>query len=668
MNADDLLSFLQWLIRHEPRLNSVDQWSSGKPEDGAWRLVALGKVWSDKDSQPSIDDAGLPPSTAPPPPSTPKRPPLAPQPGTVARKAPPPPPAAAAAGSMPPPPPRGEKQPKPKSKNGPTPPPKRRQKDDDTMDEDAFDRAQAERARADAATQERIAEEQRLVAIQQQTLIDEQRALQARKDAEIAEQQKRYAQLSQQLNAMTQQALAPLDQDKFNREKPQRDAIRNEIIKIKQWLAATTGDILPSPQYSPQMPPPQQQAFPAQPVPPPQMVAGAPGGQPPPGGGGGDVEMQEQPPTQPPADGGRERDKDRGKKKDAPSGGAPPPPPPPPPPDGGGDGGDGKPPPSPKDKKPSPKASKRGEAPGHQLFQQIYGVKISRAEYQSTILPNLRKQYLFATKAMGEERELNPTKRSDFIWLRIAFPDFRDKPTRDNMTEGLPRELSKFIDSVDYESLYRYLDVDSKDESYFVDQLIPKIKKLWDIIVMLVHHPKQMPGEGKRYDERLGWAVGEFNKWLEGKKATPNGLIEWLAEKSGDVGLDELLNKSVDDIRRQLIEDGTLVEPQEDPATQAAPAADPPDGADVPALAPVPEPEPVQNGLLTAAKFSEYSTFIDNNYNKYKSALRSQANYDIFDRASDLGARMKAAQRAALVDGTDPQRKFQQHLRRLIVT
>eukprot|EP00663_Eupelagonemidae_sp_cell21sb_P005878 gene5878-biopygen2023 len=249
MNTDDLLSFLQWLIRHEPRLNSVDQWSSGKPEDGAWRLVALGKVWSDKDSQPSIDDAGLPPSTAPPPPSTPKNipKPTGQEPGTVAKKKPPAPPAAAAAAAMPPPAPRGQKQQKPKSKNGPTPPPKRRQKDDDTMDEDAFDRAQAERARADAATQERIAEEQRLEAVRQQRMMEEQRAKQAQEAAQIAEQQKRYAQLSQQLNAVTQQALAPFDQEKFNREKPQRDAIRNEIIKIKQWLAATTGDILPVP-------------------------------------------------------------------------------------------------------------------------------------------------------------------------------------------------------------------------------------------------------------------------------------------------------------------------------------------------------------------------------------------------------------------------------------
>lgn len=75
-------------------------------------------------------------------------------------------------------------------------------------------------------------------------------------------------------------------------------------------------------------------------------------------------------------------------------------------------------------------------------------------------------------------------------------------------------------------------------------------------------------------------------------------------------------------------------------------------------------PEP-SNNLVTAAIFSDYSFFINNNISKYSSALKSHANYDIFAVSNDIPARMKAVYRSSLVD--DSGDKFQRLLKKIVV-
>ncbi len=81
------------------------------------------------------------------------------------------------------------------------------------------------------------------------------------------------------------------------------------------------------------------------------------------------------------------------------------------------------------------------------------------------------------------------------------------------------------------------------------------------------------------------------------------------------------------------------------------------------ALAPDIKP---QNNLATAAVYSEYQNFIRMHYAKYQKAISRQTQYDIFSRAEDIGARMKAVERASLVDGQSPDMKFQNWRKRII--
>ena len=107
-----------------------------------------------------------------------------------------------------------------------------------------------------------------------------------------------------------------------------------------------------------------------------------------------------------------------------------------------------------------------------------------------------------------------------------------------------------------------------------------------------------------------------------------------------------------------------LGEKEDDAAETESDTSDEAGGAPLPD---VDEPEP-QNNLVTAAKFDYgYSDFMSNHYSKYSKALSKQQTYDIFARANDTAARLKAADRSSLVDGTSPDIKFSNLLKKIIV-
>ena len=134
------------------------------------------------------------------------------------------------------------------------------------------------------------------------------------------------------------------------------------------------------------------------------------------------------------------------------------------------------------------------------------------------------------------------------------------------------------------------------------------------------------------------------------------------------VDMDEF---DIDDVKEGHGGAGAQLGEKEDEAAENVPLpeteSDTSDEDGSPLAPDVEEPKP-QNNLLTAAKFDYgYSDFISNHYSKYSKALNKQQTYNIFARADNIADRMRAVERASLVDGQSPDIKFRNWAKRVIV-
>lgn len=310
------------------------------------------------------------------------------------------------------------------------------------------------------------------------------------------------------------------------------------------------------------------------------------------------------------------------------------------------------------DAAPAPPSTGKGSYPGYRHFQQIYGRKLSQKEYKEKYLDNDKLKELWdKTRA---EKEFDPRRKNDMAYLQIVFPD----PDRsDRMNTGIgPRLFDDFISKLDYTALDKILGDNAG--KFYGDP--GGTLKLWQAISLL--------RERHVFNDKFGAFPVEKEAYGKGN---PMPFIKALTELNL---LSEILDTDIGaGVQRLMIEKGLVQEDAKEPddgqiseATDIDKAEEEEEddmaSAESNPLAPdVEEPKP-QNNLLTAAKFDYgYSDFISNHYSKYSKALNKQQTYNIFARADNIADRMRAVERASLVDGQSPDIKFRNWAKRVIV-